>query len=480
MIFKPHNYQRAAIDFLLRNRFAGLFADPGLGKTAVTLAMIKQLRKDPRFRGALVIAPLRVAKIVWPAEIQKWDQFRNLTYQILHGPGKYRNIFRKADIYLINVENFLWLFDDETEAWLNALNHRFEPNVLIIDESSKFKNHAARRFKIFKKQLDQYQKRLDQFQRRVILTGTPAPNSMIDLYSQSYLLDKGISLGKFITHYRQKYFYPVNFRNFTEWHQKPGADRVIQQRIAHLTMRIDSKDHLDLPPIVHNQIHIKLPPKAEKIYKQLEQKLFAYVDETPVLLGSAASAYNACRQIANGCLYEPIPLLKPRDNIGNRKTLVLHSAKLDAVQEIVDELQRKPVLIAYHFKHDLKQLLERFGADTPYLGGGVSANKSAKIVIKWNASEIPILFGHPQSIAHGLNLQHGGHDIIWFSLTDNLENYLQFNQRIYRQGVTGQVRVHLIIAERTIDLAILKRLGSKNEKQTALLDAIKEYRDDHN
>jgi len=452
MIFKPHDYQRAAIDFLKRNRHAGLFADPGLGKTAIVLSLTNHFREYPQFRGALVIAPLRVIHSVWPAEIAKWAGFNNLRFEVLHGPHRLKALRRPADIYLLNAENIFWLFE-----------HDWPFNMLIIDESSKFKSDKSKRVKLLKKHLK-------RFDRRIILTGTPAPNSTMDLYSQIFLLDRGETLGRYITHYRQRYFYPIQFKNFVEWNQKPGADKVINQRIAHLVMRIDAVDHLDLPPIVYNEVKVQLPPKAMRTYKQLEKQFFAQIGNTPILLGSAASAYNACRQVANGRLYKPENLTAKQ-----RSALQIHTAKLDAAQEIVDELQGKPVLIAYHFQHDLQQLFERFGKDLPYLGGGVSSKKSVEIVNAWNTGDIPILLGHPQSIAHGLNLQKGGHDIIWFSLTDNLENYLQFNQRIYRQGVSDQVRIHHIIAENTIDLAVMARLRKKDKSQRALLDAIREY-----
>jgi SNF2 family DNA or RNA helicase len=482
-IFKPHNYQRDAIDFLLENNFSGLFADPGLGKTAITLSVIERIRRGSEFRGALIIAPLRVAEIVWPAEIKKWGRFKGLTYQVLHGPGKYRSLFKPADIYLINVENFFWLFDVETQKWLKSMGHSLPFNMLVIDESSKFKSSKAKRVHLLKRNLN-------QFYRRIILTGTPASNSLLDLFTQAYMVDRGATFSKYISHYQNRYFYAVmqthgrkrggQKQAHIDWVLKPGADKVIYLKLSKIVKRIDAKDHLDLPPIVYNKISVQLPPRAEQIYKQLEKQFFAEIDEVPVLLGSAASKYNACRQVANGCLYEPIPMLTLRAQLGKRKTLRLHSAKISATQEIVDELQGKPVLIAYHFKHDLEQLLDHFGAVTPYLGGGVSASKSAKIVNSWNAGKIPMLLGHPQSIAHGLNLQHGGHDIIWFSLTDNLESYLQFNDRIHRQGVTEQVRIHLIIAANTIDLAVMAQLERKETNQRILLDAIKEYRNDYN
>lgn len=477
-IFEPHDYQQGAIDFLLEHEFSGLFADPGLGKTAITLSVIERIRRRKDFKGALVIAPLRVAEIVWPAEIKKWEQFSGLTFRILHGPGKYRNLFRPADVYIVNVENFLWLFDSGTQEWLDSLGHTLPFNTLVIDESSKFKSWKAKRVKFLRKNLN-------LFGRRIILTGTPASNTLMDLFAQAYMVDKGATLGRYISHYQDRYFYAVTGthgwkggkkQTHLDWVLKPGADRVIYLGLSRIIKRIDASKYLDLPPIVYNKVTVRLPPKAELVYKQLEKQFFAEIDDVPVLLGSAASKYNACRQVANGCLYEPPPMLVPRKQLGKRRTLKIHSAKIDATKEIVGELQGKPVLIAYHYKHDLEQLLDHFGAGTPYLGGGVSAPKSAKIVESWNAGKISVLLGHPQSIAHGLNLQHGGHDIIWFSLTDHLENYLQFNDRIHRQGVTEQVRIHLILAENTIDLAVMMRLEKKDRTQRAMLDAIGAYR----
>ncbi len=475
MIFKPHDYQQKAIDFLLKNRCAGLFADPGLGKTAITLSVIKRFHKHPKFRGALVIAPLRVIYSVWPAEIQKWNQFNDLTFQILHKSEKFRNIFKKADFYLINVESIFWLFSDEIKKWIKSLNYSYPWNTLIIDESSKFKAYGSKRFKLIRKQLD-------QFDRRIILTGTPIPNTLIDLFCQMYIVDEGQALTKFITHYQNRFFYAVINRkrkdkkgktSYIDWMPKPGAHKAIIQQISKQTMRIDAKDHLDLPPIVYNTVIVQLPPKIRKIYKQLEKQFFTRIDEIPVLLGSSERSYNACRQVANGCLYEPI---KHFSDGKNRKVLAIHQAKIEALLELISELQGKPVLVAYHYKHDLKQLLDKFGKNTPYFKSG---KDDTKIVNDWNAKKIPILLGHPQSIAFGLNLQQGGHDIVWFSLTDNLENYLQFNQRIYRQGVRESVRIHHLIAKDTIDEAIMIRLKKKDKSQNAFLDAIKEYRNDN-
>lgn len=452
MIFKPHSYQADCIDFLHGTKCAGVFADPGLGKTAIVLHLLERLWWESENLKALVIAPLRVCYAVWPAEIQKWSIA--LSYQVLHGDGR-KHIKRDVDIHILNVENIFWL-----------LERPLEYDVLVIDESSKFKNYSSKRFRLLKKHLL-------AFDRRIILTGTPAPNSLMDLYSQAYILDGGQALGRNITAYRKRFFYPTNYRNFTEWYPKNGADLAIQRQIAPLVQRIDASTHLDLPDLVYNRIEIELPPKVQKIYEGFEKQLFASIDSQSFVLINSAVAYGVCRQIANGRVYEPPEPLQRRSD---GKVLQLHSLKVEALQELIGELQGKPLLVAYHYKHDLDQLLEAFGPDTPVIGGGVSAKRSADIIDQWNRGEIPLLLGHPQSMSHGINLQAGGNDVCWFSLTDNLEDYIQFNRRIYRQGVSGQVRIHHIIAKNTVDIAIMRRLQEKDKTQRALLNALEEYR----
>jgi SNF2 family DNA or RNA helicase len=462
--FIPHNYQGDGIQFLQENLHAALFADPGLGKTAMVLHFLERLwwRCGCRLR-VLVIAPLRVVYSVWPAEIDKWDLI--LPYQILHGKHKEALAdHRVSTIDLLNVENIFWLFEQ---------NRPLGYDVLIVDESSKFKSYASKRFKALKR-------RLPEFDRRIILTGTPSPNSLEDLFSQVYIMDRGDALGPNITAYRRSFFYPTQYRNFVEYQPRAGAAEEIQKRVAPLVKRIDAETNLDLPELLENTIEVELPAKARRVYDDFEKRLFAELEihsgeEKAFALSSAAVAYNVCRQIANGRFYEPPKVLELAQSTKDRKVISLHTAKLDALGELVGELQGKPLLVAYHYKHDLERLLLRFGKKTPVIGGGVSAKEGARIVNRWNRGEIPLLFGHPQSMSHGINLQGAGNDVAWFALTDNLENYLQFVRRVYRQGIKGQVRVHHIIARRTVDEAILQRIKAKDGDQKALLTALATY-----
>lgn len=461
MLFKPHQFQEESAQFLKDNECAGLFADPGLGKTSTVLHLIDQLyfenKKSPR---VLIIAPLRVIYSVWPAEIEKWDQFRYFDYTILHGKDREKNLSKDVDIYLINSENLFWLLELPESALFD---------ILVIDESSKFKSHKSKRFKALRKDLI-------YFKRRIILTGTPAPQSLMDLYTQIFILDRGKALGEKITHFKKRYFNHSGYRGFHEWDIKDGAEESIQKAIAPKVLRIEASDYLDLPDLIYNDVLVKLPKKTMKTYTQMETLLFAELDGEELTVPTKSSAYNSCHQIANGAVYRPTQLLEDIVPTSKRKVILLHKKKIEALTEIISELQGKPVLVAYHFKHDLTALLELFGKKTPYIGSGVKPKEGMKHIDNWNKKKIPILLGHPQSMSHGLNLQSGGLDIIWFSLTDDLENYIQFNRRIYRQGVKKAVRVHHIIAEDTVDVAILARTRKKDKRQKSLLDALKEYR----
>jgi SNF2 family DNA or RNA helicase len=398
MKFKPHSYQAEAIDFLLRRRCAGIFADPGLGKTAITLKVIERFKTSPKFTGALIIAPLRVIYNTWPAEIEKWDL--DISYQILHGPQKVKRLRTQADIHLINPEGLFWLFDYKCLPY----------KALIIDESSKFKSWKSKRFKVLKKFLK-------DFQRRIILTGTPAPNSLLDLWSQMYVLDLGASLEPFITRYKDKFFYPSGYNNY-QFSLRDGAAEQIQERVKPHVLRIDSKTHLDLPDLVYNNVEVELPLRAAKQYKSMEKKLFAELDEDEMFASTAGVAYNYCCQLANGGIY---------DQSDRGHAIEIHDEKTKATVDLVAELQGKPALIAYRFKHDLARLL---GAFPKAAAIGLGAEQDAQIIADWNKGRVPVLLAQSASIAHGLNLQHGGHDIIWYGLTDNLEDYIQLNRRI--------------------------------------------------
>lgn len=458
MKFTPHAYQKSAIDFM-ESKNAAIFAEPGLGKTAISLSLIDEGYWG--YRSALIIAPLRVCYNTWPDEIDKWGF--GLTHTILHGPDRVQRAAATADIYLLNCENIFWFFDQFKDAGPDS----WPWDILIIDESSKFKNATSRRFKLLAKFLN-------RFKRRYILTGTPSPNGLLDLWAQLYIINQGESLGKYITTFRNQYFY--RDLDTQQWRILAGMDKQIQQRVAPVALYIKAADHLDLPPLIHNKVHIELPPKVRKIYDTAETQLVIELEDNPSLISTAAGLYNACRQIANGRLYEPIDMLREVLQKQDRLVFELHAEKIKAAREIVDELQSKPALIAYHYKHDLAALQAEFGSDVPYIGSGVSQKATREIIEGWNAGNIPILLGHPMSMSHGLNLQKGGHDIIWYSLTDNLDNYIQFIDRIFRQGVTKAVRVHYLLAKRTVDIAILSRLMQKEQVQQSLLDSIKAYR----
>jgi SNF2 family DNA or RNA helicase len=459
MIFKAHDYQTKCIDFLLENPRAGVFADPGLGKTAIVLQLLEQLywAKDT-FR-TLVIAPLRVIYSVWPDELKKWD-LHYLSYSILHGSKKNELVKGNADIDLVNVEALKWFFNAK-----KVLNY----DLLVIDESSKFKSYKAKRTKML-------HKRLKEVDRRIILTGTPSPNGLMDLWSQIYILDQGKTLGKNITRFRSRFFYTVNYRAFSEWLPKNGSDIAIQRQIAPLVYRIDAETHLKLPKLIINNIKVQLPKSLFRIYKKLEKKLFIELDNQQVAIASEANDYGYCRQFANGRMYKPPETLKLAKRGQNREIIALHNLKVEALLELIGELQGKPLLVAYYYKHDYDQLTEALGTDTLVLGSRTKTELTTQIIAKWNKGEIPVLLAHPQSMAFGLNLQHGGRDICWFGLTDSLEDYIQFIRRVHRQGAKGQTRVHHLITQGTVDEAIILRLQAKENDQKSMLQALAEYR----
>ncbi len=452
MKFSPHAYQNEAVQFFLDRDYAGLFADPGLGKTVTALTVIDWLKL---IEGCtpLVIAPIRPLKSTWPEEIEQWDHTKHMSYQVLHGKDK--TIRDGVDVYLVNPEGVKALFEQPAAK-------RFD--TLIIDESSKFKNWGAQRTKILKRNLK-------QFKRRYILTGTPAPNGLLDLFSQIFLLDRGATFGKAITKYKEQFFHTTDWHGYN-WVPNVGAEKVIYDAIAPFTLRLDGEKLLDLPDFVYSDYWVTLPKEAMRVYKQMEKDMFAFLDQEKgdaLVANGASSAYGKCRQIASGVVYSGDGILEPV------VTKQLHTSKLDALGGIVDELQGKPVFVAYNYRHELDALVKKFKA--PYIGGGVSAGEGARLVAAWNRGELPMLLAHPASAGHGLNLQKGpGRHIVWYSLTDDLENYLQFNRRIRRQGVDSKVFVYHLMAEGTVDVAIKGRLGQKDETQGSLLDALLRYR----
>lgn len=458
MRFQPHKYQQFGLNWLIHRTIlkgeagAALFLDPGLGKTAITLAWIAILVKLGLCKRVLLVAPLRVVYSVWPQETQKWDQFTHLRVQIVHGSPKDRRqaLRADADIYAINPEQVPWL----------VKNWDHQCDVLVIDESTKFKSWSAKRTKALKKIVD-------QFRYRLLLTGTPSPNSLEDLFSQVYMLDLGKALGTAITRYRSRYFFRGGYGGY-KWMPIPGSQERIEKLIEPMCLRLSEKDHLDLPELLINDVMIDLPKDVRSDYKRLERELFVELESTGTVTATNAGAkYMMCRQLANGGLY------------ADGQPEHIHTAKVERIEGLVDELAGKPALIAFQFRHDLERL-RKVWPQLRSIDGRTSGRDASKLVDQWNAGELPLLAVQPQSLSHGVNLQSGpGRDLIWLGLTDNLEVYQQLNKRIYRQGVTGQVRVHQVLARGTVDLAIRLRLDSKDASQKALLDALNKYRHGH-
>ena len=460
MKFSPHDYQNYALTWLIQRTIidgkggGALFLDPGLGKTSITLAWIRLLKDLGLADKILVIAPLRVVYSVWSQECAKWDQFNHLRCSIIHGTETQRMaaLSAPADIYLINPEGIPWLF---TYYEKRELPFR----ALVVDESSKFKTWGAKRTKALRKLVP-------KFPYRLILTGTPSPNGLEDLFSQVFIVDKGDALGTGVTKFRNRYFYRSGFGQY-KWTPHETSQSAIEQKIGGLALRLSAADHLDLPELLFNDVWVDIPPKTHEAYKKLEREMFIEIDSSggELVVGNAGAKYMACRQVANGGIYGE-----------DKNPIHLHHTKVDAAAEIIGELQGKPVLIAFQFKHDLERLRQSF-PKIPSIDGRSRATDAAKLVDQWNAGELPLLAVQPQSLSHGVNMQAGpGRDIIWLGLTDNLETYLQLNARIHRQGVTGQVRIHRILATRTVDVAIAERIENKDEAQTALMDALNQYR----
>lgn len=458
----PHQYQLRAFQWLTDRTLlrgeegAALFLDPGLGKTSISLLWIRLLLLLGYHQKVLIVAPLRVIYSVWPAECEKWEQFRGIRTSIIHGTPTQRlkALATPAEVYLVNPEGVAWL-------QTNLEKKELPFQTLIVDESSKFKTWGSRRTKALRKLVP-------RFSRRLILTGTPSPNGLQDLFAQIFIADKGEALGSTVSKYRSRYFYRGGYGGY-KYIPIENAESSIYRKIGDLCLRMSAEEFLDLPEMLEHDVWVFLPPKAQKQYKQLEKEMFLELDKdggelTPA---NAGARYNSCRQIANGGCYDV-----------EDKSVVheIHKEKVKAVEEIVGELQGKPALLAFQYKHDLNRLREVF-PKLPSIDGGTGGKEADDLIQKWNNGELPLLAVQPQSLSHGVNMQAGpGRDIIWIGLSDSLEVYLQLNARLHRQGVTGQVRIHRILASNTVDEVVRDRIESKDKSQQALLKALDEYR----
>jgi len=448
MKFTPHAYQQTATRFLIQHPEAALLLDMGLGKTACTLLAFLMLQRKGAAHKALVIAPLRVAELVWRQEAAKWDQFSALRVAVLHGDGK-DDWQKDADIYVINHDGLPWLCGrinpKKTRTRLDALIDR-GVDTLVLDELSKFKHTKTGRFETLKPYLP-------KFSRRWGLTGSPAPNGLLDLFGQCYALDLGQRLGRYITHYRYQYFIPCGLQG-REWRPQPGASERIFDKIKDLALSMKAADHLQgLPELVEQNMWVDLPAKARAFYDELEREMIAELDGEKVTVNSAAALSGKCRQAASGGVYvlrkDGLPV-----TVGScvRESLHVHDAKTEALMEMIDELQEQPLLVAYEFQHDVERILA-VRPKTPVIGGGTTSKQAAALVEQWNRGELPVLLGHPASMGHGLNLQGAGcGHVCWYTMTWDLELYQQLIARVWRQGAKAErVVVHRILTRDTVD-----------------------------
>ena len=443
MKFKPHRYQQYAIDRILTEPNIGLFLDMGLGKTVITLSAIHELMYDSyEVSRVLVIAPKSVAESTWTAETGKWDHLKGLRMSKVLGTSAERlaALHREADIYVINRENVVWLYDHMKDAP--------EFDMCVVDESSSFKNHQAKRFRALRKMRP-------MFGRMVLLTGTPTANGLMDLWAQMYLLDQGKRLGRTITIYRQRWFRPEKTNGLIVYSYRlnPGAEEEITGAISDITFSLKAEDYISLPERVDNVIRVEMPPKAKEQYQKMEKEyILAFPDDTKVIANDAAGLSNKLLQLANGFAYDP-----------DKKAIEIHRAKLDALADIVDTAPG-PVLVFYEFIHDREQLLQLPGA---------KQLQSDQDVKDWNAGKIKVLLAHPASAGYGLNLQAGGSTIVWYGMPWSLELYQQANARLHRQGQKRTVVIHHLVTADTMDESVLAALQKKRKGQDAMLEAVK-------
>jgi SNF2 family DNA or RNA helicase len=452
MKFVPHSYQRYCITRIIQDQALALFLDMGLGKTVITLTAVNDLLYN-RFqvRRCLVIAPKKVAEDTWSREQGKWDHLKLLRVLPVLGTKtqRIRALNSPGNVWVVNRENVQWLVDYYRNDW--------PFDMVVIDESSSFKNHQAKRFKALRS-IRRHITRL------VELTGTPSPNGLIDLWTQVFLLDDGQRLGKTITEYRKNYFWPAS-RNATtifSYEPAPGAEEKIQDRIRDICISLSAKDYLELPERIDNIRYVRLDAKAEKAYKELEKERILELPEAVLDAGSAAVLSGKLLQLSNGAMYY-------EEEGKTREVVEIHGNKLEAFMELLEELNGRHALVFYSFQHDLFRLQRELNKTKLRF----RELKTPEDITAWNAGEIDILLAHPASVAYGLNLQEGGSDVIWFGITWSLELYQQACARLHRQGQHNAVRVHHLVCAGTVDEDVMSALQRKGDSQASLLEALK-------
>lgn len=443
MKYKPHSYQEYAIRYIETHPISALLIDMGLGKTSITLTAIRNLLFDSfEVCKVLVIAPLRVAKNTWTDEIKKWEHLSTLTYSLIVGNENERlsALNEKADIYIINREKVDWL--------VNKSGYKFDFDMVVIDELSSFKNHQSKRFKSLMK--------VRPLVKRIVgLTGTPSSNGLMDLFAEFKILDMGKRLGYFIGQYRNTYFKPDKMNGPIVYSYKPlpNAENAIYEKISDITVSMKANEYLKMPELLTSNYVVELSNSEKNQYDEMKKSLVLEITDGEITASNAASLSNKLCQLSNGAIYDD-----------EQNIVEIHDRKLEALEDIIESMNGKPLLIAYWYRHDLERIKSRFS---------VREIKTSEDISDWNDGKIPVALIHPASAGHGLNLQSGGSTLVWFGLTWSLELYQQTNARLYRQGQKNTVVIQHIIAKGTIDEQILKALQRKDKTQSDLIDAVK-------
>lgn len=443
MKYKPHSYQEYAIRYIETHPISALLIDMGLGKTSITLTAIRNLLFDSfEVCKVLVIAPLRVAKNTWTDEIKKWEHLSTLTYSLIVGNENERlsSLNEKADIYIINRENVDWL--------VNKSGYKFDFDMVVIDELSSFKNHQSKRFKSLMK--------VRPLVKRIVgLTGTPSSNGLMDLFAEFKILDMGKRLGYFIGQYRNTYFMPDKMNGPIVYSYKPlpNAENAIYEKISDITVSMKANEYLKMPELLTSNYVVELSNSEKKQYDKMKKSLVLEITDGEITASNAASLSNKLCQLSNGAIYDD-----------EQNIVEIHDRKLETLEDIIESMNGKPLLIAYWYRHDLERIKSRFS---------VREIKTSEDISDWNDGKIPVALIHPASAGHGLNLQNGGSTLVWFGLTWSLELYQQTNARLYRQGQKNAVVIQHIITKGTIDEQILKALQRKDKTQSDLIDAVK-------
>ena len=441
MKYVPHDYQCYATSRIIKDKICGMFLDCGLGKSVITLTALDELMYNYfKVYKVLVIAPLRVAQDTWSKECEKWEHLKFLTISKVLGSEKERlkALTEKTALYVINRENVEWL----------VKNHKWDFDMVVIDELSSFKSYSSRRFKALRK--------IRPLIKRIVgLTGTPTPNGLMDLWAQIYLLDMGERLGKFIGQYRNTYFEPDKRSRevIFSYKSRLGAEEQIYEKLSDICISMKACDYLKMPDRIDNRIEVSLSEAEMKLYQILEKDMLLPFTDGDIDAVNAAALSNKLLQMSNGAVYDE-----------NHQVKFIHNRKLDALEDLIEAVNGKPVLIFYGYQHDKERITKQFK---------VQEINTSEDISRWNEGNIPIAIAHPAATGHGLNLQSGGSTIIWFSLPWSLELYQQANARLWRQGQKETVVIHHIITKGTIDEDVIKTLGVKDKSQNALLEAVK-------